>query len=292
MEQFGPISFVPGPKNGAYPNSHSLYVQGDIKALIDAGAGREQIQALLDGPGVDAVILSHYHEDHIINLNLLEHCQIWMAANEVHALHDLESFLDMYEPLESERQSWRQFMTDTFNYRPRKVHRMFNGRETIDLGGVIMETIPTPGHTIGHTAFFFPEHGVLFLGDYDLTSFGPYYGDKGATIENVIESVNLLRQIPASVWVASHEQGLFLSDPGDAWDRFLAVIDEREGKLLDLLAKPCTMADIIQARIIYKKERQPQEFFDYGERALMSKHLYRLLAQGTIIQDGDTFRRV
>ena len=175
-------------------------------------------------------------------------------------------------PLESERQLWRKFMTDSFNYRPRKVHRTFNGRETIDLGGVIMETIPTPGHTIGHTSFFFPEQGVLFLGDYDLTAFGPYYGDKGATIETVIESVNLLRKVPATVWVASHEQGLYLSDPGDAWDRFLGVIDERDAKLLDLLSEPRTMADIIQARIIYKKNASPRNSSTTASAPLCPKH--------------------
>lgn len=290
MEKFGPLTFVPGRNNGVYPYSHSLHIDADIRAVIDAGVGPEQTRALLDGPGVDVVMLTHFHEDHTISLSMFEGCQVWMPESEASAYQDLESFLDLYDPTENERVVWRQLMVETFNYRPRTVDRTFNGPETIDLGGVTVEIIPTPGHTIGHTSFYFPDQGVLFLGDYDLTAFGPYYGDRDACIDDVIESVNRLKRIPATVWIASHEQGLFRTDPGEAWDRFLGVIGKRENKLIDLLATPCTLDDIVQARIIYRKAREPKEFFDYAERAIMSKHLDRLLTQGIVVRDGDIFR--
>ena len=292
MEKFGPLTFVPGRNNGVYPYSHSLHIDADIRAVVDAGAGSEQTRALLDGPSVDVVMLTHFHEDHIISLGMFEDCRVWIAESEAPALQDLESFLDLYDPTEKERVVWRQLMTEAFNYRPRQVDRTFNSPETIDLGGVTVEIIPTPGHTVGHTSFYFPDQGVLFLGDYDLTAFGPYYGDRDACIDDVIESVNRLKQIPAKIWIASHEQGLFQTDPGEAWDRFLGVIDQRENKLIDLLANPCTVDDIVQARIIYRKAREPKEFFDYAERAIMSKHLDRLLAQGIVVQDGDVYRVV
>ena len=34
-----------------------------------------------------------------------------------------------------------------------------------------------PGHTAGHTVLLVEPEGVAFIGDIDLTGFGPYYGD-------------------------------------------------------------------------------------------------------------------
>ena len=36
------------------------------------------------------------------------------------------------------------------------------------------------------------------------------------------------------------------------------------------------MTGIIDARILYRKKREPKEFFDFGERVHMTKHLERL----------------
>ncbi len=44
----------------------------------------------------------------------------------------------------------------------------------------------------------YPDNDILFLGDYDLTPFGPWYGDVESSIEQTISSINMLQQIPAS----------------------------------------------------------------------------------------------
>jgi glyoxylase-like metal-dependent hydrolase (beta-lactamase superfamily II) len=49
-------------------------------------------------------------------------------------------------------------------------HRLVDG-ERIDLGGMTLETIHTPGHTPGHLSFLVPEHGLLFSADVDLAPF-------------------------------------------------------------------------------------------------------------------------
>ena len=33
--KFGPIVFIPGDNSGNYPNCNSLYVEGDVRILID-----------------------------------------------------------------------------------------------------------------------------------------------------------------------------------------------------------------------------------------------------------------
>ena len=124
---------------------------------------------------------------------------------------------------------------------------------------------------------------MLFVGDYDLTDFGPWYGDLHSDLDQTIASIEKLRKIPARVWIASHEQGVFETDPGELWDRFLGVIQERDNRLLELLTEPTTREQIIDARILYKKKKEPQAFYDFCEWANMGKHLDRLIRQGRAV---------
>ena len=129
------------------------------------------------------------------------------------------------------------------------------------------------------------------MGDYDLTKFGPWYGDAESSIEETIASVRRLRKISAKVWIAGHETGLFESDPGDLWERYLAVISVREEKLLEFLKTPRTLDDVVAACIIYGKPREPKAFFAFGERAHMKKHLEKLMREGIVRREGERYVR-
>lgn len=63
----------------------------------------------------------------------------------------------------------------------------------LDLGSLKVKLVATPGHTPGHLSFFFPDEESLFLGDYDLTTFGPWYGDVYSGIEQTITSIRKLK---------------------------------------------------------------------------------------------------
>lgn len=292
-KRFGPVLFIPGEKGGRYPYCHSLYIEADLRVIIDPASDRARLKKLIEGPGVDAAWLSHYHEDHFMHLDLFEDREMWISERDAPALENLDCFLDFYGmTIPKEREFWRQVMLEQFHYKSRHATRLFREEEVIDLGGLTVEVIPTSGHTAGHCSFFFREPGVLFLGDYDLAPFGPWYGDVVSDIEATIASVNRLRTVPARVWIAAHEQGVFESDPGELWDRYLGVIDEREARLLDLLAVPRKTNEIVEARILYGKKREPKEFYDFGERSHMGKHLERLIQQGLVICEGETYRRV
>jgi len=130
------------------------------------------------------------------------------------------------------------------------------------------------------------------MGDYDLTTFGPWYGDRAGSIDETIASVRKLQQVPAKVWLTSHEDGCFEGDVAQVFDDYLAVIEAREAKLLDLLAQPRTLAEIVAACIVYRKPREPKAFFEWGEGAIMGKHLARLLARGAIASEDGRYRRL
>ncbi len=88
-----------------------------------------------------------------------------------------------------------------------------------------------------------------------------------------------------------HGTGVFTTAPPAIWDAYLAVIDQRRQALLKLLVKPCTLDDIVNAWIVYRKPREPLDFYAHAEKALMGKHLQELLADGRVVRTGNRFRR-
>lgn len=292
MDQFtfGPVEFIPGDNQGRYPFCNSLFIEGARRVIIDPASNEQRLAALRDRPGIDEVWLSHYHEDHFMFLGLFADRPLAMSAADAPALASMANFLDSYDITDpGDRTAWEEIMNTSFHFRPRTADHLLADGRYIDLGGVTVEVIGTPGHTAGHLSFFIREQAVLYIGDYDLSPF-PYYGDRDSDIDQTIASIGRLREIPARVWISPHDKGVLRENPGDRWDRFLAVIQQREDRLLELLRVPRTIGDVIEARIVYKKAREPKLFYDFGERCTMIKHLTRLMKRGVVKQEGEYYR--
>jgi glyoxylase-like metal-dependent hydrolase (beta-lactamase superfamily II) len=134
---------------------------------------------------------------------------------------------------------------------------------------------------------------VLFLGDIDLTGFGPYYGDASSNLEDFERSLQRVREIEARVWVSFHHVGViddrttFLAKV----DRFAARIAEREAALLEFLSEPRSIADMVRHRFLYRPHVD-LPFIDAVERRTIEQHLDRLLASGLVERcASDGYRR-
>ena len=286
---FGPVLFIPGENRGRYPNCHSIYIEGD-KVLIDPASDRERLIQLRKDPGVEAVWLTHWHEDHLMHLDLFDDIPLLISEQDAPPLSDLEIFMDSYGMGDNQaREYWRPVLEKAFHFKPRRPKHFLQAGDVIHLKSGAVEVIGTPGHTPGHISFFFQGPQVLLLGDYDLTKFGPWYGDLNSSIQETINSVERLRKVPARVWLVSHETGIFEEEPGTKWDEYLSVIAEREEKLIDLLKTPQTLEQIVAACIIYGRPREPKMFFELGERGHMKKHLEKLMKEGLVKKDGEYY---
>jgi len=290
-EHFGPVWFLPGENRGRYPNCNSIFIQG-TDVLIDPAAERKRVDQIRSDHGVSEVWLSHVHEDHFKNLDLFDDRPLAISEKDAPAITDIELILGSYGVEGNTRKYWRNYLLEDFGFRSRTASRFLQPGEVIDLGKITVDVIPTPGHTPGHLAFFFREPEVLFLGDYDLTKFGPWYGDLKSSIEDTINTINKLRKWPARVWITSHEAGILEENPGRIWDDYLKVIFVREEKLLNLLKEPRSLEEIIRAGIVYWGPRKPQEFFELGERGHMIKHLEKLINEGLVVREKDKFVRL
>lgn len=290
---FGRVRFLRGENGGRYPFNHSLYLQGDfVRVIVDPACSKAKLTRLKE-EGVDQVWLSHWHEDHIHYLNLFEDCALRLSERDFPPLTDINIFLDWYGLLsQAQRTHWAEVMERDFEFKPRSAAMFFKNDEIIDLGGVTVQVIPTPGHTPGHLSFYMQEEGILFLGDYDLTSFGPWYGDVYSSIEETRASIRKLKSVPARRWVATHEAGLYEVNPGPLWEAYEKTIDDREGRLVDFLKQPKTIAEICSAWIIYRKPREPREFYEFNERLMIEKHLESLQRRNMVVRENDCYRRI
>ena len=127
------------------------------------------------------------------------------------------------------------------------------------------------------------------MGDYDLSSFGPWYGDVYSDIAQIRKSFKRLQSILAKIWLTAHEKGIFKDLTVSVWQQYLDVIDKREQKLLDFLETPRSLDEVAHAWIVYGKPREPESFYLFGEKAIMQIHLSRLAVCGKIGLKNDKF---
>ncbi len=288
-KSFGPIRFLPGRNKGKYPRCHSVFVEGP-GVLIDPACNRRRLVELRDSGAVREIWLTHWHEDHFKNLDLFEDLPLRISRLDAPPLSDMDLFMEWYGfDTDLLRSFVRGFLEKNFHFRPRVPTRTFENGETIDLGEFSAEVIPAPGHTPGHVAFFFPELSALVMGDYTLNKFGPWYGDRDASIEETIATVERLRGLPAEVWITAHGDGFYGEDPDKLWDEYLAVIGKREEKYVDFLAEPRTLGEIADQWIVNGRVLEPASLFQFGERATAKKHLERMMRRGRVALDGDRY---
>jgi glyoxylase-like metal-dependent hydrolase (beta-lactamase superfamily II) len=292
--QLGKVRFISGDNEGKYPLNHSVYLEGkNTRVLIDPSCSLQKLSDLKQKDGIDQVWLSHWHEDHMGFLNLFDNCVLRLSERDFPPLTDMEIFMDWYGITDKQlREIWKNIMLNNFNYRPQQKALFLRDEEIIDIGSLTVQVIATPGHTPGHLSFFFPDEEILFLGDYDLTSFGPWYGDVYSSIDETIKSIHRLKSIPARRWIASHNTGLFEKNPGTLWDDYEKIIYQREEKIINFLQEPKTLEEIISAWLIYGRPREPKEFFEFNERALVSKHIEHLERERKITLDKEKYVKI
>lgn len=289
-KRFGRIVFIPGPATGRYPYCNSLYIDDEKKAVIDAGSDEGFLRNLSQREQIDMLINSHYHEDHIAFNFLFPEADLCVHESEAPCYGSIRLVLDYYGLLGTEYEgAWRDVIVNKFNYKERVPSVEFRDGDRLNFGRTTMQVIHTPGHSIGHCSFYFPEEDLLYLGDLDMTGFGPWYGDRVSDIDTTIASVRRLMTLPARTFVSAHETGIIEGDISGLAEAYLAVIDEREKKILTYLERPRTLDEVVGQWLIYRRPREPKYLFEFAERALIRKHLERLERKGHVKRNGGQY---
>ena len=137
-------------------NCYLFRADGSDHALIvDPGDEADRILAAVDelGVTVDGILLTHCHFDHIGAVAPVARetgAPVWCPEIEVPVLADIMSFVPFpgFGPFESY-----------------EADETVSGGEKLELAGLEIDVLFTPGHSPGHVTYSIPEHAALFSGD-------------------------------------------------------------------------------------------------------------------------------
>lgn len=278
----GKIQYIEAPNKRYAPYyTHSLFIDDDIKALLDSNCGPSNIDFFLHRP-VDVIINSHFHQDHVWNNYRFTQSEIWAHTKDAPAIRSLDVFQDYYgikQYDEEETEIWEEYK-NTIEIHPSEVHREFKDREILDFGSTQIQVIHAPGHSPGHCCFLLQD-SILFSTDFGLNAFGPWYGHPCSDVADLINSIQLCLEITPSMIIPSHRP-IITEDIPEKLKNYLNVIYDREERLLKVLKKPSTLNELRDLFICFGsswRKYPPRKAF---EKFFILAHLKHLLSLGEI----------
>jgi glyoxylase-like metal-dependent hydrolase (beta-lactamase superfamily II) len=290
---FGRVTVFFGEKNGKYPDANQVIVRGtDTQVAFDTPIVANYIGEEFDT--TDFVILGHVHEDHMAALHRLPKAPVHVHIADLPAAQSWAGLVAAYGSDESYVAAMLEQFQRKFFYAPRPDAIGYADSAVWDLGGSRVRAIHAPGHTAGHSVLLVEPEGVAFIGDIDLSSFGPYYGDASSSLTDFRKTLERVADIPAKVWVTSHHRGVYTDREHFLRDlaAYTKVLDTRDQRLLELLrASPKTIEQLVECRLLYPPGHQDFWVIDAETRSI-SRHLDEMLADGRVKADDDGVYRV
>jgi glyoxylase-like metal-dependent hydrolase (beta-lactamase superfamily II) len=295
IAEFGSVTLYFGEKSGKYPDGNQVVVRGaDTMVVFDTPQVANRIPEVL--AAADLAILGHVHEDHMAGLHLMPGKPVHVHRADLQAAQSFEGLSRHYGYPQPVLDNLRRKIEADFHYAPRPDALGYADGAVWELGGgVRVHAVHLPGHTAGHSVLLVEPEGIAFIGDIDLSSFGPYYGDATSSLADFRRSLARLPELPATRWITSHHKGVvhertqFL----ELLQAFAARIDEREARLLQMLAAgPQTLAELVRQRLLYPPHADDL-WIDCAEARSIDQHLQELAAAGCVQRDDtDRWRRV
>ncbi len=175
-------------------SSNSYLIQGDYHAIIDPGNDYTAVMQLLElgikPPDIRKVAITHGHPDHV--MGVVEFFRGYRGFGPM----DLEVCLHEAGP--------EEFMTIIRDLGCRIT--LLRGGEILDLGGLPIEVIHTPGHTIDGLCFYHADSRTLFSGDTVLPLAMAEVDDKagGGRLDHYFYAIRTLLKRPVDHVLPGH----------------------------------------------------------------------------------------
>jgi glyoxylase-like metal-dependent hydrolase (beta-lactamase superfamily II) len=282
--KIGRTTVLVGERGGKYPQGNSLLVEGGEETLlVDPSVAVAEGRFTL--PRVDRIVNSHCHEDHVAGNGRFPRVPWHLHEADLPGIRSLDGLMAIYGFDGAIDAAWRRVVVEQFHFTPRPDPTPFRDGDVFDLGGVRVRVIHAPGHTRGHCFLHVEPDDVLYLGDVDLSSFGPYYGDAWSSLEDFERTLALAATLKARWYATFHHIGVVEGRPAflEKLARFTAVVADRERRLLEFLREPRTMDDVAAHRFVYRPS-DPVSFAEPVERRSMGQHVARLVAAGRVCE--------
>jgi glyoxylase-like metal-dependent hydrolase (beta-lactamase superfamily II) len=290
--RYGAVTVLGSAERGRYPCCNSLLVSGaDSTVLVDPSL--EVSRRGRSTGRVDCIAVTHGHEDHVAGLHVFPEAPAFVHSADAAAVRDPEALLAGFGMAPEAAAEFRTALRADFGVVGHEHVRPVGEGDTIDLGGRSVTVLHLPGHTAGHCGFLVEPDGFLFLGDIDLTSFGPYYGDLSSDLDAFEQSLARLRDVEARWYGTAHQRGV-IEGQAEFLERltgFSAVIRSRDQALLAMLTQPLSKAEVAAHRLVYRPDaRLP--FVEAVELRTAQLHLDRLVRSGSVHHEDGRFQAI
>jgi glyoxylase-like metal-dependent hydrolase (beta-lactamase superfamily II) len=201
--------------NPMHPVFTTIYLVGRGQVMtIDSGEDMDRYRWMLRGylaaterAEIAIAAISHHHFDHSANLKFLR--DQFKAEVYVHPLG---------EPMLKDR------LPET------GVHELAEGQE-IDVNGVRVHVLHTPGHSADSVCYYIEDEGVLFSGDTLLGTTTTTVGD----LADYMRSLERLLALP-NLKVICPGHGPVIENPREYIEGYIRHRNERERQIVDALA--------------------------------------------------------
>jgi glyoxylase-like metal-dependent hydrolase (beta-lactamase superfamily II) len=278
-------AFYTGP---LAPNVYLVW-DGDEGALIDSGFSdddsvRQRLAYLERFPGLRLryIVLTHHHFDHASGAHRLAEAtgaQVLLHPQEVTLLHrwqdDIPQDVDVPEEAGELRERALRFRRDAAQ--AAQGAGPLQDEEVVRIGGLTLEAVHTPGHTMGSLCLLLREEGVLFTGDTVLglgtvAVSPPPYGDMAL----YLRSLERLKGLGASLLLPGH--GPPVRDVAHKIQELIDHRHERERQVLGLLAQGKDTVNALLGAIYPELDRRIIPM----ARRQVEAHLHKLEQEGKV----------
>ena len=289
------IFFLEGRRGGRYPYCNSLYISDERSVLIDPASDPKELKAL---ERVDLILLSHFHSDHIRELRLFPKAEIAIHEKEAKALKDVKELINLIffnDEEDEEKNHWierkkRELHSESWKF---EITHELKDRQIINLGTYKIEIIHTPGHTIGHCCFWIEQEKILFSADIDFTDFGPWYGNACSSAEDFFHSLEKIKSLKPKLVITAHEKGIISGEEFQTQIKvFEKILFEREEKILEFLAQPRTLEEIVDQAFIYGEFLHKSPSLRPPEKRMVIHHLNWLEKKGLVKKVNNRWQKI
>jgi glyoxylase-like metal-dependent hydrolase (beta-lactamase superfamily II) len=265
------ISLIDSPYHGRRGVLGTYLIRGERSAVIDPGPAPlvPGVIEALEASGVthlDYILLTHIHLDHAAGCwKLLEaypeaiiHCHPRGAAHVIDPTRLLAAAEEIYGDALKEFGEVRGVPAE-------RVVKSTDG-ETLDLGGISLETIWTPGHSSHSQSYFEQGSGVVFVGD----AAGHYPGNRGILVPGSPPPHNPAKAADSLLRLMSYEPKTIAYSHFGYFGEALALLERFlvQTRLWDRVARDgveagLSLKDIFD--LIVEEDPEARELSGFGE---------------------------
>ncbi len=283
------LYFVQAPSNGRFPFCNGFLITGSRTVLIDAGLGDELITRLDRLIGIDVLLVSHSHPDHILGWHHLSHRELVLPAETPDSVHNLLSLGARFTGSIEDGRYWAGLIGGLGLKAVREPDGRYSNGDILDFGTIRLRAIHAPGHLDDHYCFYEENYKLLLSTDIDFTSFGPWYANPEGDIRVFIGAIREVMNLEKRIVVSSHRSPIH-GPATKEFEEFLSAFERQKDEVCELCRQPVSLDELTAISPFYRDRLPWKRLQSIFESRMIRKNLDILMEEGRISEERGLYR--